>query len=319
MDPNNRSALKQAAREDLSRSTCDPRKLVLIHSGAAVLLSVLVTLVNYLLDRQISLSTGLSGMDTVATLSAVQSFISTGSNLIMPFWEAGFLFTTLYIVRHRSVEPRSLLEGFRRFGPVLRYTLLVGLLEFAIGIAAFFISMQLFLLTPLSNGLVELANNLPQGSVLADGTAVLTPEVQALALKAAMPLTIVFGILFIGGLLLLSYHLRLGMLILFDNPGSGALAALQGSHQQLRGHRKQLFLLDLSFWWYYALQVVVMILAYVPYLLSLMGKSLSFEAASFLFLGISLAGQLALACFARYRVDTTYAEFYLATIPTPQA
>ena len=318
MDPNNRSALKQAARDDLARCSCDPRKLVLIHSGAAVALSVLVTLINYLLNLRIDQASGLSGLDTVANLSAVSSFLSYAGMLIMPFWEAGFLFTTLCIVRRQAVAPASLLEGFRRFGPVLRYTLLMGLLQAGIGILTFMLSMNLFMLTPLSNGMVELANNLPQGSILADGTAVLTPELQAQAAVAALPLIILFGIAFIGAILYVSYHLRLGMLILFDRPGTGAMAAMRGSRIQMRGHKKELLKLDLTFWWYYAAQVVITLLANVPYILSIFGQQLSFAAAGFLFLGISLVGQLALAYFARYRVDTTYAEFYLATIPKPQ-
>ena len=317
MDPNNRTALKQAAREDLARCSCDPRKLVLIHAGAAVALSVLVTLINYLLNLRIENATGLSGMDTVATLSAFQSFLSYASTLVMPFWEAGFLFTTLCIVRRSPVAPGSLLEGFRRFGPVLRYILLQGLLQVGIGILTFMLSMNIIMLTPLSNGLYELAANMPQDSLLS-GNLVMTPELEAQALSASLPLTLLFGVLFIGGILYLSYHLRLGMLILFDHPGTGAMAALRGSRIQMRGHKKQLLKLDLSFWWYYVAQVLVMLVANVPYLMAMIGMELSFTAASFLFLGISLAGQLALSYFARYRVDTTYAEFYLATIPQPQ-
>ena len=318
MDPRNHSALKQAARDDLARCSCDPRKLVLIHSGAAVALSVLVTLINYLLNLKINQASGLSGLDTVANLSAIQSFLSYAGTLIMPFWEAGFLFTTLCIVRQKAVAPASLLEGFHRFGPVLRYTLLMGLLQVGIAMLTFMVSMNLFMLTPLSNGMAELSNSLPQDSILADGAAMITPELQAQAAMAAMPLIILFGAMFIGVLLYVSYHLRLGMLILFDHPGIGALAAMRGSRIQMRGHKKELLKLDLTFWWYYAAQVVITLLANVPYILSIFGQQLSFAAASFLFLGISLVGQLALSYFARYKVDTTYAEFYLATIPKPQ-
>lgn len=317
MDPNNRPALKQAARDALSQASYDPKKLVLIHSGAAVLLSLLVTLINYLLDLKISQSTGLSGMDTVATLSTMQSLLTTASNLLLPFWGAGFLFVTLGYIRHQEVGPASLLEGFRRFGPVFRYTLLQGLLQIGIGILTFTVSMQLFLMTPLSNGLFELAQSLPQQPVLADGTPVLDPAMQSQAIAASAPLMILFGTLFIAGTLYLSYHLRLGLFILFDEPGTGAFAALRGSRIQMKGHKKKLLMLDLSFWWYYLLQALIIVAAYIPYFLALLGKELSFGMASILFMVISLGGQLVLSLLAKNQVDTTYAAFYLATKPKP--
>ena len=81
--------LEANAEREISAASVPPRKLVLVHSlitAGAVLLAALVQL---LLQNQIDNTGGLSGMDSRAVLSTVETLLSGAVRLAQPFWQFG--------------------------------------------------------------------------------------------------------------------------------------------------------------------------------------------------------------------------------------
>ena len=117
------------------------------------------------------------------------------------------------------------------------------------------------------------------------------------------------GVLFIGALIVLSNKLRLADFIVLDDPRTGAFAAALKSWRLTGGHFWQLIRLDLSFWWFYALQLLLAVVAYLDMLAPMVGVVLPENAFLWLYL-LQAAGQLVLFWWAGSYVQTTYAVTY---------
>lgn len=80
------------------------------------------------------------------------------------------------------------------------------------------------------------------------------------------------------------------------------------------GSRIALFKLDLSFWWFFALEILVAVIAYCDSLLPLMGIPLPMGStvSYYLFFILSSVCQLALYWWKKGEVDMTYAHVYHA-------
>ena len=74
----------------------------------------------------------------------------------------------------------------------------------------------------------------------------------------------------------------------------------------------KLFLLDLRFWWFYGLEIVVQLLCYADLLLPLVGVQLGMNGvlASFLFYALALVCQVGLYAWKKPEVFTSYSLFY---------
>jgi hypothetical protein len=88
----------------------------------------------------------------------------------------------------------------------------------------------------------------------------------------------------------------------------------------MRRNRFALFRLDLNFWWYYLLQVLVLAVCYGDMLLPLVGITLPWSdtVSYFVFLSLSLALQFAVYYFFLNPVAVTYATAYEALLPKQQ-
>ena len=97
-----------------------------------------------------------------------------------------------------------------------------------------------------------------------------------------------------------------------DDKPCGGLQAVLHSRILMKGHRKELFLLDLSFWWFYLLELGIFILSAGNLLLSAMGIALplSDAVAAWVFPLIALLAYLALHWLAKPKLEITYALFY---------
>lgn len=320
MDLHDRRALKAAARNSLAAAPYDPKKLILIHTGVTVALSLLCTLIDFILNLQIQNTGGLGGLGTRSILSTAQSVLQVMVSIGLPFWEAGYCFAAIRMSREQEAEPKSLLEGFRRFGPLLRAMLLQGLIYTAVGIICFTVGSRIFLLTPLSDPFYEIMQTIPYQSTLY-GTELLMDEATATAIaKAYIPMLIIVAILFLGVSAVVSYRFRLVDYLLLDYPGMRAREALRLSDYYLRGNKLALFKLDLSFLWFYALEILIALVAYGDFLLPLLGIALpvSDTVGFFAFLILSLACQFGLFYLFRNRMDVTYAKFYDLAVPAEE-
>lgn len=299
------------AQASLSNAACDTQKITLLHSGAALLVSLVLTVLNLILSQQINSTGGLAGIGTRSILKVSQSLLSLGSTIALPFWELGFLFAAISFARRDSVTPRNLFAGFRRFGAALRLFLLQALLYSSVAFACMYIASMIFTVMP---GFSVAANILlPMMESSATGQL---PELDAAAtqllLEATAPMYIIWGVLFAALCIPLSYRFRMAQFSLMDG-APGALASLGLSSRMMRGNRFSLFKLDLHFWWYYAAQVALMVLAYGDMLLAAIGIKLPIDGTVLflIFYILYLALNLALAWLCKARVQTTYAHCYL--------
>lgn len=250
MNTKNTGALKRAAGLRLSEAACTPKRLILIHTGAAVLASLVSTVLCYLLDLQIGKTGGLGGMGARANLQTLRSLLSMLPGFAALYWEMGYFAAMLRIARGERAAPDSLLEGFCRFWPVTRYTLLKTFLLVSLTMTSLYAAV--LIAAPLMEPVAEsLMSALEAGA--ADVTQ-LDPTVQEALLRSSIPMLVVFGVLVLTAVVLAFYPLRLASYALLDEPRGSALAAMRTSVRLLRGHKLELLRLDLSFWWYYLLQ-----------------------------------------------------------------
>ena len=235
---------------------------------------------------------------------------------LLPFWEAGYFWATMKMARREEVQPGSLLEGFRRFGPYLRLTLLRSLIFFGIGMISMYVVIQVFAFTPWGQSFAVQMMPLMEEAMVS-GNMELSAEMMALADQTTLPLTVIVGLIYAALLLPVFYSYRMANYALLDAPQQGGMAALRKSRGLMRRNRVALFRLDLSFWWYYLAQFVLVVICYGDMLLQAAGLPLPWsETVSFFaFYIVSLILQFVLFYFCRNQVEVTYATAYEALRP----
>lgn len=293
-----------------NRASVCPVKLVFIHTAVSVGSALLLSLLDFILIRQVDKTGGLSGMGTRAVLETARVIAQYAITFLLPFWELGFTYTALRLARGQQAGPGNFWEGFHRFGPALRLMLLRGILYIIVATACLNISMTVFTLTPLSRELNALLESLLAQT---QDMQALMEQLSAQQLqRAVMPGIVLFGVIFTAVMIPLLYRLRLAEFAVMDKPGTGAFAALKCSNQSMRNNAWKLFKVDLQFWWFYLLQILVAVLCYGDTILKLAGISLpiSEDGAFFLFYLLYALCQLVLHTLFWGRVQTTYALVY---------
>ncbi len=317
MATRNRQLLKKQAAESLAAAPNNPKHILLIHTGVVLLLSLLLTVADFLLKKAIENTGGLSGLGTRSVLTTVQSLLRLGQMVLLPFWQIGYTFATLKFYRKEATLPSDLCIGFRRFLPFLRLTLLQALLYLIIGFVSSQAGSFLFMLTPWAAPIMEAITQMLYGGS-AQG---MENALEALAADAMIPLMVCTAFVFLALSIPFFYRFRLAQYILLDDPEGKAWNAMRTSWTWTRGNAVALFRLDFSFWWFYALDLLSSIIAYADALLLAMGVTLpvSEEFAFFSSFILYLLCQLALYWWRRNEVSTTYAAFYHAAHPAPEA
>lgn len=303
--------LKDAARSRLANASCDPQKLIFSHTGIILLASLVLTVVDYLLEKGIGTTGGLSGMGLRSMLETVQTVLRYGQTIALPFWQIGYIYAILRVSRGEHASFGSLSEGFRRFRPVLRLKLCVGCLYFAIGMATSYISSTIFMLTPYSTPMMEKLMPLLEDESLLQDAAALEAAMLEVMDSVLVPLLVIFLLVFLVLALPVSYRLRMADRCLLDAPEEGALHAMRQSTRLTKGNCLKLVKLDLSFWWFYGLDALVTAVAYGDLILGAVTEKSS-DVTYFGFFGLYLLCQLGLYCWRRNQVETTYALAYEA-------
>lgn len=252
MDP---SIVKQDAKAMLEGRSFDPRKLALLHTGVMVIFSLLAGLISQLLDHMVNGTGGLSGVAMRSALESGQAILSMAISVLTPFWQIGFIFAALELSNKQEAAPSSLLEGFRRFGPVLRMYLLVTLVFAGVVLACAYLANMIFTFSPMSD------------KYFAEGEALLkeNPEITEQMMMQLMPYTtwlfVVFGALLLIIGLPLYYRYRMCEYTLLDG-ASGARQAIHQSKLLSLHNRWNIFRFDLSFWWYHLAGILISAIAY---------------------------------------------------------
>lgn len=313
-------ALRQKAADRLSAAP-NQGKLVLLYVCVSAGLSLAAGLVSMLLESQIAGTGGLGGLQTRSILSTAQTMLNILLLIFIPFWNLGYASVALKLGRGKDATGSDLLNGFRRFGPVLRLLLLRLVVYFAVGFVAVQVASFVFAMTPWSEAFYQQM----ESSGILSATAELDEAAMEALIPTMIPYWIIAGALYVLALIPVTYRLRLAEYRLMDESTNGALMALLQSNRMMRGNCVAFFKLDLQFWWYYLAGLLVTLLCYGDVLLPLAGISLPFsaEVGFILFYVVSQAAQILLYWRCRNQVECTYICAYDAlletqVLPSPQ-
>lgn len=313
----NPRALKSAAADALRQSPIPPRKLVAIHTGITLVLALALTVIHFLLEQQIGTTGGLNGIGLRSALVTAQSILQLAQSVLMPFWSAGFLFSALQIHRRRDLSAGSLLEGFRRFGPILRLQIAQGVLYFFLSTGSVYLSSFLFAMSPWSAPLVEAMEPLVSNPELMADPEALTAALAGPLEQLTVPILLIFAAVFLVACVPMLYRFRLAQYIILEEGSTRALAAMSASAWLMKGNFLQFLKLDLSFWWYYLLELLVSVICYADVLISLLNISLPWSPTVTFFgsFVLYLICLLLLHLWKKSDVEVTYAAAYDALRP----
>lgn len=305
-----RRALKERAANVLSGTNFS--KTVLIHAAILTAASVVMGLIQLGLDSWTENTGGLSGMGTRSVLATVSLILSLVFSLATVFWQEGLTATAIRAARGQYTQTWMLKEGFVRFKRILLYLFMLFGLFMGLMIACCYAAAFLTMFMPADPQLQTALEKISMEQLMADPYGVMLQLPQKPLMKVLLPVLIVAlsGYAVIAVLLL--YRLRFARYALMDGENTGPVDAFRASGRLTRGEKRNLFRLDLSFWWYYLLQVAVSVVAYLDLLLPAVGVALPFsqKAAYWIFYAVSLAAQLVLAWKVKPYILGVYATAY---------
>lgn len=305
--------VRSVARELLSRAG-QLRRILLIYCGLLLASYLVTTGLNVGLDSMMSRSGGLGNLGTRSMLSTLQALLPLANTLVMLVLDLGLLAAMLRISRGQYTSPQTLRTGLARFFPMLRLILLQIPIYLALGVLAMYAA--LFFVTPLSNAAMELltpivtagaSSQQMMDSLLADEAALMS------FFRAIAPMYGIVLVLLLGLMIPVSYRLGMAKLVILDDPRAGAFRAVSESLKMTRRNCMAFFKLDLSFWWYYLLTLLVSVLSMAESFLSLS------EAMGWLLYGAALLLQTLIYYFLRPRLEVSRCLIYNAIRPKPQS
>ena len=320
MNIRDRSAIHQTAEHSLANAKGDPKKILLIYLAIITGLSLAVAGVSILLSNRIADTGGLGNMGLRSVLSTAKSVLPLVQSVILLGLEMGYYTMALNITRGEPISNDTLFGGFRRFFPLLRAQILLSFLYLGLGLLAVYPGAYIFLMLPISEGLYEVLTPIMESASQLTGTVTID-EASMIAVSEAMePALWIMGGLFLLLFIPTSYRYRMVTFRLIDQSRPGALRAMRESRAMMHRNRFALFRLDLSLWWFYALQGLTVALCYSDMLLPMLGITLpwSESVSYFVFLCLSLLVQFVVYYLFMNRVSVTYATAYGALLPKEQ-
>lgn len=285
------SQIKASVGERLRADGGGFRKLVMIHSAVPIGVSLVLMLVSAL-AAQIAPDGGLSNMGTHALISTVLVILQLAASVAVVFWDGGLLYSVLGVLRGRRPGVGSLTEGFSRFLPIVTSGIFRWLNYMLLMMVSGTVSSLLMSLMPMSEAMYQ--------DILAfteNPTFPLEGSIASLVVIYMVVYCVVLAVLLVPTL----YRHRLTTYCIMDDEPIGGFSAVLLSTTLMRGNRRKLFRLDLSFWWFYALELLISALS--------MGE-LIFADFSWLFPLLGLAARLVLYVFAKPKIALSYGLFY---------
>ena len=312
MDIRNRRAIHARAKEALSSAAGNPGKIALCYAAICAVLAVLATAFDILLSNRIADTGGLGNMGLRSILSTGQTILPLVQVVVTTCLSLGYHMAVLRIARGEEARPSTLLEGFRRFGPLLRAMFFQALLYFSYGVITMYLSSYIFMLTPFSQAFSQLIEPLANSQELLSGTLVLDEATLLAAGETLIPMIVIWLILFLLLFIPAFYSFRMTVFCIADEPRRGALYCMQRSKVLLRRNRFALLRLDFSMWWFYALQVLISVICYGEIVLPMLGITLPWNPtfSYFFFFILSLTIQTVVYYYLMNRVNVAYAVAY---------
>lgn len=300
--------LKKKASNRL-QSGNDPKKVVLVYAGIAALSSLVVTVVQDLLDSQISQTGGIQNIGTRSMLTTADTVLTIAQLLLVMCLTLGYTGSMLRIARGQYASPNSLKAGGERIWVLLRTRLLQMLIMTAAAFALCFLVVNVCLLTPLSNRVIAVMSTVSAEELLSNGLALMG------LYSAMLPIILIYLVALVPLLWYFSCTYRMVDYLLIDRPQLGAFGVLRESRRMMQGNMKMMLRVDLSFWWYYLLQALVSVLIYLNMVLALFAIGLPPEVLYWGTVVLYLAADFALRYFFSNKVAVTYALFYDSLCP----
>lgn len=300
--------LKKKASNRL-QSGNDPKKVVLVYAGIVALSSLVVTVVQDLLDSQISQTGGIQNIGTRSMLTTADTVLTIAQLLLVMCLTLGYTGSMLRIARGQYASPNSLKAGGERIWVLLRTRLLQMLIMTAAAFALCFLVINVCLLTPLSNRVIAVMGTVSAEKLLSNGLALMG------LYSAMLPIILIYLVALVPLLWYFSCTYRMVDYLLIDRPQLGAFGVLRESRRMMQGNMKMMLRVDLSFWWYYLLQALVSVLIYLNMVLALFAIGLPPEVLYWGTVVLYLAADFALRYFFSNKVAVTYALFYDSLCP----
>lgn len=282
-------SLKEQAAHQLDRQGVEPRKMVLIHTGVTVLLTLLSNCLTLLLDHWIGGTGGLRGLGARSVLQTVQSLFQIGVMLFTPFWSAGLVRIALRWADGQDARNSDLTSGFRRASAIVGYEVCMILMLFCAVMFCSYAAVYAYTILPLTQ-------LLPQ--IFANRMIVTIGYVAVLAVIMAV----------------LGFVVRLSNYFIMDQCEMGGFASVRASFRAMKGNWLALLKLDLSYWWYYLLEAGLVLVCYLGVIVSLAGFKLPMDGAvlSLLLVGVYCVLELWLHVTVKPKMETVYALAYRA-------
>lgn len=308
--------IKKQASVILRERSPEFRKTVLLHGAVSVAFLLLTSLVSFFLNQAMEGNQGLSGMGITAVLRTAGFLLTMCGNILLPVWQISLLYTAIRAVRGKSADFSLLTQGLRRFGVVIRYFVLYFLIFLVVGIVCsnVLVSLTMFLPTPpsISSALESVDPTTDMQTIMEAAMQALSQVPRTQLLLYFLPLGIFYLIGYLTLIVLLSYRFRMSQYLLMDETPIRAIKAFGTSNRITKGEKSNLFMLDLSFWWYYLLQLAVAAIVYIPDILIAAGVALpvSQNTANLLAYVVYCAASLVVVWFAGAYYQTAMACAY---------
>lgn len=240
--------IKARAEKTLSYTPWDIKKTALLFGGVPMLISLLLNCIDMVLVSMAN-SGGIAGIELYGKLSSVSTVLWTAANIFQLLWIPAIGYCGLMLLREQNPYPKGLLQGFRKWKPLVRLIVLLVLIFFLASMAVS--SAVASIMVPFMPGLWDMTATVPEteAEMMAYLESIYTEDL----LKDMMPIIIVYMVVLIGLAIFFVYRARLSILLALDEENIGAWRALRESFRLTRGSCLQLFRLDLSYWWYFLL------------------------------------------------------------------
>ena len=312
MDIRNRRAIHQKAREQLAAASGNPGRIALLYAAVCALMALLSSAVDLALSNRIAGTGGLGNIGLRSILSTVQTVLPLIQLVVTLCLSLGYHTAVLRIARGEDAQPTTLLEGFRRFGPLLRATFFQMILYFSLAVVSMYLSSYIFMLTPFSAEFTELLGPMLESPDLLTQGLVLDDATLYAAAETLVPMMVIWLGLFLLLFVPAFYKYRMTTFCIAEDPRMGALAAMHKSKLLLHRNRFALLKLDLSMWWFYALQTLISLVCYGEMILPMVGITLPWDPlfSYFFFFIVSMVIQTIAYYFLMNRVNVAYAVAY---------
>lgn len=302
MNIRNGKLLHSTAKSRLGNSSIS--RLFILHTAVSLGAGLVVSLLGELLAS--FMGGGLGALQSRAMLETVYNVLSTAVSIALPFWQAGLLYLCLQVAREETPNNQSLLQGFRRLGPVLRLVLMrVLILLGALLVLSYLFSFVLSVLPQGMQAATEMAPLLEATELDVDAVVTIFKE------HLLIP-TLVAAVVFLAVILYINFRLRLSDYAVLSGDTDRAIEAIRASWKLTAGNCWSLLKLDLRFWWFYLLDGLSACVLYLSSLLPFLGVALPIgeTAAFWVCYVVSLLMQFGLYAFLRPQVQVTYALVY---------